>query len=445
MATRWSTLLSFLSALRNSLKDKVVVRLQRVSWSDRAKVGLQSTHRPGQLETLEIVEVATLAYLQLPDREAAIELDDARIYCEPSFTTYRYDGRFVVLIFVFLHDEGLLRIISVEPHSPDGGGSASIVPFRPRPQSPSGRSAFSDQTDRLAARCPVVLTGLLSEDDRAFVAEVARPKSVLVARRDARLTRSGPLVVRRIALQGNHFAGDIRKLIALATRYEAVNPFVRAILQSVRDQPTPSANTIAYAARRTPTGCIKIAGIGATFKFGRRVHVIIVAPLTSGRGSNRVLCTLTTALMATQAGELQSGGDVLVIVPGERTTALLDSAHAQQDNALQRLRQAGGVRMGAMPADLAATLSEMLSYSHFCGIRFAADSVQAIADQFDGLPGSSWRLGSDAAGEPGDLIEWPTIPVFEFNISRLCVRIDVADSLAGATQPVERLVPPKKT
>ena len=99
--------------------------------------------------------------------------------------------------------------------------------------------------------------------------------------------------------------------------------------------------------------------------------------------------------------------------------------------------------MGAMPAGLAATLSEMLCYSHFCGIRFAVDLVCAIADQFDGLPGSFWRLGSDVCGDPRDLIEWPTLPVFEFDISRLCVTIDVADSLA-ATQPIERLVPPKK-
>ena len=186
MAHRWPTLISFLTALRNALKDKVVVRLQRVSWSPRAKVGLLAAHRPGQLETLEIIELAALAYLQLPEQEAMIELDDAHIFCEPTFTTYRFYGRFVLIVFMFLHDEGLLRIVSVEPHGHDGGSSATVVPFRPKAPASAETLAFADRSTRLAARCPNVLTGFLSDDDRAFVAEIARPKNVLVARRDAR-------------------------------------------------------------------------------------------------------------------------------------------------------------------------------------------------------------------------------------------------------------------
>jgi hypothetical protein len=423
-----ATLSSFLAALRKSSPGTVIIPLQKMSWSPQAKAGLWELHRPGQLEALKKIGQAARSFLELPEQDT-LRLNDALIYCFESFTTYVFFGRFAVLTFTYFHDEGLLRILSIESYAIRSRSDRALSAL-----SPSG----DQKVVALPSRRPVtsnydrILTRFLSDDDRAFLAKVAKPGGVLLARDRATQVRLASILIRRISMPERRPVREARRLAARLDMH-AGNGFARAIRSALEPDAPVRSHIVVYAAMCGCGGRTIIVGAGMSLKLVNQPHTLIVAPLARGRRSEHALRAVAMALLAAEAPRLDGSEDVLVVAPGAMTTVLLGAGRTQ-GRALHQLREIGGVSVGAMPRPLAAEICELLHAQHFCGIRFSAESVLAIAEQFDAL--SRPRASTTSPSKMAHIVEW--LPLLEFNLPRLCITIDLAACKANPVARTDR-------
>ena len=364
--------------LRDMSDDKsVVVYLRSISFSEKARSGFRRLHRPGQDELTTILRRAAHCIRPLP-RQPSFTLPDAIVDCDGSYTTYTFLGEFLKAVFVYLHGERLLRVITIEPRGTERGPGTVIPNTEPgsdlcallavsatsihRWTSNAGGTPSMNERDEFFE----TVLNLMGDEDRALF-EPPTAAGASSARKSFARTRAGKaLDVHWAVLDGSHSRHRVQVILGLLHAHRSDNSLAGAVRDLFIQHELKHFDTIsalwslAFVTAAGRGGPTRVLGVGASFPIGVDASAIALIPLGSRTRHQYVLHTLTSVmLMEGKGAEAQRAHELSIVLP--RTSAamfLCDDDVPAPD--MRWLRQRAGVGVKPMLADRATALDKAL-------------------------------------------------------------------------------------
>ncbi|RYG20292.1 hypothetical protein EON82_20420, partial [bacterium] len=428
-------------------RKSVVVYLSAISFSAVARLGFRRLHKPGQDELTAILRRAAHCIRPLP-RQPIFLLPDAIVDCAGSYTTYTFLGDFLKAVFVYVHSERLLRIISIEPRGSERGPGTVAPVSGPRvdlcaviavstatvhrwTSNAGGIPSMTERDEFFEA-----VLNLMNDEDRALFAPPATDRALCMSKNVARTVGGKALDVHWAVLDGGHSRHRLQHVLGLLDAHRSDISLAGAVrdlfvVHELRRVERPSAvwrlAFITAAGRGGPT---RVLGVGASFPVGPDASAMALIPLGAGARHQYAMHTLTSVMLMEGKGVDAHDEHELSIVLPRASTAMFLGDDDEPAPDMHWLRQRAGVGVKTMPADRASALIETLGGAHFSSLWFDTWSINAmsmICEDLGKMAGSrwDWKVTKEDTDELRFASRSCRMPPVAFDVSRLRVAFNV--------------------